>query len=231
MRSIPEHLATGLDVHLGMVVRSVAARDSGFVIAVEPRPGARADASPTLEADAVLLTAPVPQSLALLNAGGLELEPTNQTMLDAITYDPCIAVLAIPQQAPALPARGAVRIPGGEVEWVTDNRVTGASPEPAVTIHAGAARSREWWDLPDDEVGARVIAAAREVLGFDADPIYVHRWRYSNPTSAAGVASVIDTSSGFPLAIAGDGLAGGRIEGAALSGLDAAERLVAALAS
>lgn len=236
MRSIPEHLANGLDVRLGMVVRSVAARDGGFVVDVEPRataPTEGADPAATdhrLTADAVLLTAPVPQTLALLAAGPLPLDPANQRMLDAITYDPCIAVLAVPHQSPALPARGAVRIPGGEVEWVTDNRVTGASGEPAVTVHASAQRSRDWWALPDAEVGSRVIAAARDVLGFDADPIYVHRWRYSNPTNSAGVDSVVDTSSGAPLGIAGDGLSGGRVEGAALSGLDAAERLTAALA-
>jgi renalase len=236
MRSIPEHLANGLDVRLGMVVRSVAAHEGGFVLDVEPRADADVDTpadDPThhvFEGDAVLLTAPVPQTLALLAAGSLRLEPSNQAMLDAISYDPCIAVLAVPHQAPALPARGAVRIPGGEVEWVTDNRVTGASGEPAVTVHASAQRSRDWWDLPDDEVGTRVIAAARDVLGVDAEPIYVHRWRYSNPTSAAGVPSVLDTTTGAPLAIAGDGLSGGRVEGAALSGLDAAERLIVALA-
>jgi renalase len=231
MRSIPEHLASGLDVRLGLVVRSVAAHDGGFTLEVEPRPDGPVDAATHHDADAVLLTAPVPQSLELLAAGALDLEPANRSLLGAITYDPCIAVLAVPHQAPALPARGAVRLPGGDVEWITDNRVTGASSEPAITVHASAQRSREWWDLPDDEVGARVIAAAHDVLGFHADPIHVHRWRYSNPTAAAGVTSVLDTASGGPVAIAGDGLSGGRIEGAALSGLDAADRLIAALAA
>jgi renalase len=230
MRSIPEHLASGLDVRLGVVVRAVSAHEGGFTLDVESRAGEPPHDASRYVADAVLLTAPVPQSLALLTAGELDLDPSELALLTPITYDPCIAVLAVPHQAPALPARGAVRIPGGEVEWVTDNRVTGASGEPAITVHANAQRSREWWDLPDDEVGARVIAAAQDVLGFEADPIHVHRWRYSNPTVAAGVPSVVDTSSGAPLAIAGDGLTGGRIEGAALSGLDAADRLVALLA-
>ena len=54
-----------------------------------------------------------------------------------------------------------------------------------------------------------------------------HRWGYSQPTSAFPEEAYVNSQ--HRLAIAGDGLAGGRVEGAAISGITAAESIQKAL--
>lgn len=223
MRRIGEHLAAGLDVRLGTVIEAVDVTAGGWRLRGTLRDGIT---PVTLEGDALLLTAPVPQTLALLDAGPAGLDPEHRRELERIVFDPCIAVLARPHTRPTLPARGAARLEGGPIAWLTDNHATGASPTPAVTIHGDGDWSREHFGDPDAEVGRELVESARTHLGTDADVLYVHRWRYAKPRGRTRQVSVLDTMHAAPLAIAGDGLAGGRVEGAALSGLDAAARLV-----
>jgi renalase len=222
MRRIGEHLSAGLDVRLGTVVEAVEVATRGWRLRATLRDGV----TPVkLEGDALLLTAPVPQTLALLDAGSARLAPEHRRQLENVTFEPCIAVLARPHGHTTLPARGAARLESGPIAWLTDNHASGASPTPAVTIHGDGEYSREHFDAPDAQVGRQLVELAHPHLGTDADVLYVHRWRYAKPTSRTDEDSILDTTHAAPLAIAGDGLAGGRIEGAALSGWDAAARL------
>jgi renalase len=228
MRRIGEHLSVGLDVRLGTVVEAVDTTPDGWRLRGTLRDGITPI---TFEGDAVLLTAPVPQTLALLAAGSARIAPEHLQELEQVAFDPCISVLARPHATPTLPARGAARLEGGPIAWLTDNQATGASPVPAVTIHGEGAWSRAHFDEPDTTVGRDLVELARPYLGTDADVLYVHRWRYAKPSGRLEQDSILDTTHVAPLAIAGDGLAGGRVEGAALSGLDAAAKLIERLAS
>jgi renalase len=223
MRRIGEHLAAGLDVRLGTVVEAVDPTAGGWRLRGTLRDGITPF---TLEGDALVLTAPVPQTLALLDAGAARLHPEHRRDLERIVFEPCIAVLARPHTTPTLPSRGAARLEDGPIAWLTDNHATGASPIPAVTIHGSGDWSREHFGDPDAEVGRELVELARTHLGTDADVLYVHRWRYAKPTGRTHADSILDLTHAAPVAIAGDGLAGGRVEGAALSGLDAAARMI-----
>jgi renalase len=222
MRRLAEHLAAGLDLHLGTVVQDVTTTAGRWRLTTELRDGSR---GPDLLGDALVLTAPAAQSLALLDAGEVAVSSRLRGLLEDIEYDPCVAVLAVPSSRPTLPARGALRLPQGPIGWLTDNATTGASAAPAVTIHASADHSRARFDVPDRELGEELVALSRDHLGTDARPVAVHRWRYSNPVGRAPVDAVVESVDGAPLAVAGDAMVGGRIEGAALSGLAAAREL------
>ncbi|MFM8862721.1 MAG: NAD(P)/FAD-dependent oxidoreductase, partial [Acidimicrobiia bacterium] len=87
MNAIAKHLAGGLDVRTASLVASVGHTDSGWLVSM-------ADGA-VLEADAVLMTAPVPQTLALLAAGDVELTPAETDALHAVQYDPCIALMVV----------------------------------------------------------------------------------------------------------------------------------------
>lgn len=179
-----------------------------------------------VRADALLATPPAPQLLDLLADGHTTLpDPLDQT-LRTVTYDPCIAVLAVPTGGVDLPGTGIVRLPDHDVlDVVVDNRAKGVSRRPALTLHATADWSRSHWDDPDDVVGPALVAMARDLLGTSAEVRHVHRWRYSSPTSSSD-----DLAPGAllpgPVRVAGDAFAGGRVEGAALSGWTAAQRLL-----
>jgi renalase len=233
MRSIAEHLAASLPLHLGTRVTRVHATGGRWCLDLADR---HDQPLPSVTGDALLLTPPVPQTRDLL--AGLPLAPTTAASLDAVRFDPCIAVLARPDGPTALGPRGAIRLGTEPVAWLTDNLVTGASRTPAVTVHASAAFSRARWDDPDREVARDLLAAAAPTLGTTAAGVYVHRWRYAAPIgpppdAAGGVEPeapvLLDAIEGAPLAIAGDGLTAGRVEGAARSGLAAADALDAAL--
>ena len=220
-RALPEALAAELaDVRCGVRVTALA-HDDGWV-------ATGTDGDP-VRADALLCTPPVPQALDLLAAGAVALPAGLEDELRRVAYDPCVALLLEPDDEPDLPAAGVVRLPDHPVlDIVTDNRAKGISPRAAVTVHASGDWSREHLEAPDDEVVPALLAAATEVLGTGGTVRHVQRWRYSAPTSRHDDLAP-GTSTPAPVRFAGDAFAGGRVEGAALSGWTAAHRLLGVL--
>ncbi len=216
-RGLPEALADELaDVRCGVRVTSLG-WDGAWVATT---------ADDEVRADALLCTPPVPQALALLDAGGVRLPDPLDGELRDVEYEPCIAALAVPTGTVGLPAPGAVRLLDDPVlDFVADNQAKGISPVPALTIHANGDWSRAHWDDDDEEVAAALVVAASPVLGTDeVAVVHVQRWRYSAPlTSLRWLAPGADTPG--PVRFAGDVFAGGRVEGAALSGWTAAGTL------
>jgi predicted NAD/FAD-dependent oxidoreductase len=208
----------GRDVDLGQRVLSVGLQGSGWRAITE--------SGEVFEADSLVLTAPVPQSLALLDAGNYALPPDIRHELEIIAYDPCIAVLALLESASALPRPGAIQFDSEPVSWMADNHMKGISPRPgAVTIHAGPKFSRSHWEADDMTVANLLLKSVHQWLGSSVESYQVQRWRYSkvvknHPWPCVGI------ESPAPLVFAGDAFAGAKIEGAALSGLAAARHLL-----
>ncbi len=230
MTGIAKHLAANLDVHSGVRVESIVARDGGW--------NATTDAGAGWRAASLLLTPPVPQSLALVEAGGFMLDAETHAHLARIAYDPCIAVMTTFANIVTLPAPGAVQIEGGEpVYWIADNNRKGVSPRAsAITIHAGADFSRANWETEDALIVEMLTEHARKFLrDADGQPLgnvaletwQVKRWRYSKPTVLHAERCLAVRTP--PLVFAGDAFGGARIEGAVLSGLMAAEQLTTLL--
>ena len=182
------------------------------------------------DADAVLLTAPAPQSLALLAAGGVELPVDDLRALEAIEYEPCLAVLSVLDGPTQLPEPGAVDPADGPIDWLADNHRKGVSAAPAVTIHATAAFSREFWEADDETVAAALLAAAQLGSSAMAGGTQVQRWRYARPVTVHPERCLV-THTEPCLVFAGDAFGGAKVEGAVLSGRAAAERLAAAVGS
>lgn len=219
MNDVAKYLATGLDVRRGTPVFSVA-RDGG-AWRIE-------GASGMLEADAVLLTAPVPQTLEVLDAGGTELSTRDRRALEKVSYDPCIAVLAPLDGPSGLPSPGAVDPAEGPIDWMADNHAKGVSAVSAVTIHATPVASHSMWDSPDELVVAELLGAAGLDSPVVRDLVQVQRWRYSRPVRAHPHRCMLAASEAL-LALAGDAFGGARVEGAALSGAAAAGAIDEAL--
>jgi renalase len=91
-----------------------------------------------LRAERLVLTAPVPQSLALLEPGLLA--PAVHEALSLLTYHPCLALLLALDGPSAVPPEGFAPS-AGAIRWVADNSLKGVSPGPAgaLTLHTTPA--------------------------------------------------------------------------------------------
>jgi len=217
MSAVAKHLAAGLDLHLETPV--AALRHAGNQWSAETTTGR------TFTAAAVVLTPPVPQSLALLDAGGIVLAPEMRTRLAAIEYERCLAIMAVLDGPSRIPPPGGFTPADGPIAWIADNQLKGISAEPAVTIHATHAFSLEHWDRDREESARALLDAAAPWLGAGITTFQVHGWRYSKPMRVDQTPCVL-VSQSPPLVLAGDAFAGPRVEGAALSGWAAAEAIL-----
>jgi predicted NAD/FAD-dependent oxidoreductase len=215
MTTIPKALAAGLDVHIGQRVTSAAVHGAHWI--VDTNQDVR------LFADALILTPPVPQALALLDEGAYTLPPGDRDALAALDYAPCIALLALLWEAPDVPPPGGIRLDGEPVSWIGDSVQKGISSAPAATVHAGPSFSRAYWHADSALIAALLLEAAAPWIGTRVKSWQLHRWRYSQPTQTHDAPCLRAAGGGPPLVFAGDAFAAPQIEGAALSGLAAAE--------
>ena len=218
MAAIARYLARDLDVRLNHEVVSVSHSGDHWRVEIT---GHKA-----LEAGALILTPPVPQSLALLDAGNVTLPPSTRAALEKITYEPCIALMVQLAGPGQVPEPGGMWPLGEPIAWMADNHCKGISPVAGtITVHAGPEFSEAHWDADDSTVATLLLSAAAEQLQSEVKAVQIRRWRYSRPlwTHPEPCLGLTDPA---PLLFAGDAFAGPRIEGAALSGLAAADWLL-----
>lgn len=221
MTSIPKYLAQSVDIRLEQRVDGITV--SNRVWQVETETG------DLFSSDALLLTPPLPQSLALLDTGEIALPAKARADLERISYHACLAVMATLAGPSRIAAPGGVWLEGEPLRSIADNHQKGISPEGyGITIHAGPEFSQQHWDMDPESITQLMFDAAATWIGTDITAISLPRWRYSQPASVYSEPCFY-VSDPAPLALAGDAFGAPRLEGAALSGLTAAERLIKVL--
>jgi renalase len=221
MTAVAKYLATDIHVMRTTRVDSISQQGDGWL--------AELNNSETINAKAMLITSPVPQTIDLLATGQITVPTDKQARLNRIQYESCIAVMAILDGPTAIESPGAIALEDGPIAWITDNLQKGVSKIPAVTIHASGDFSAEHLNHDRMEIGQRLIDAAGVYLGDARVTEYqVHGWRYSKPTIVDDAPCILlsETTDLPPLAIAGDAFAGPRFEGAVQSGWAAAKALM-----
>ena len=243
MTDLPKWLAERLaaadgrcEIRSQATVKAVATVVGGVRIELEDGTGGRG----TLFARGALLTAPVPQAIDLMTAGGM-LGPGGGTdaaardALATVAYDPCFALMLVLDRPSRVPPPGGIQFAAGQqpIAWLADNFQKGVSPVPALTVHATGAFSRDHFATPPEEVATMLLDAARPWI--DGDPATavvehsLHRWKFALPTTLIPEPLVV-VSATPPVACCGDAFAGPRVEGAAASGLAAGRWMRRALA-
>jgi renalase len=222
MNSLAHDLARDLAVTSNARVDSISPQERGWRV--------RMALGEHHTAASILLTPPVEQSLALLDAGATILADDTRAALERISYDPCLALLVELDAPSRLPEPGAVQLrgepPGPPLVWIGDNHRKGISPDAfTVTLHAGPEFTRAHWDAPHDVIAQRLLQAANDWLRVPVRRWHVHRWRYSQPVVTHPDACLFTTQPA-PLAFAGDAFGSARLEGAFLSGRAAAHLLL-----
>ena len=214
MNQLAKHLAGGLDV-----------RCNTLAFAVRPGAGVwevQLDDDSRVDADALVITCPLPQAFALTVSSGVELPAE----LRNTEYDRTLSILVALDRPGAVPAPGGLQNPDDVFSFIGDNVAKGASAHPSLTFHANAAWSDAHWDDDRAEIDRMLLDHARPWIG-GASVIEVSpkRWRFATPRTIWPERYWADESGPAPLVLAGDAFAGPRVEGAALSGLAAASWL------
>jgi hypothetical protein len=219
MNMLAKRLSEGLDCRVDTQVTAVRHGGDGWTI--ETANGI------AYHARALLLTAPVPQSLALLRAGGASLPDEAQAALERIAYDPCICGLFWIDGEVHLPEPGALQRPYAEIAWIGDNTRKGISPLARIlTLHGNPAFSRAHYDAPDEMLINRFRAELASFMKTDTTirEAQIKRWRYSQPSALHPDRCLIIREQ--KIAFAGDAFGEPRVEGAALSGIHAGRALL-----
>jgi len=218
MNAVAKYLAQPLTIKTGQRVIRVRADASQWT--------AETETGETYAAEHLLVTLPAPQALQLLRDSQLVLPPTEQAALEAIHYQPCIAVMAVLKEPSRIPAPGFLRFSEGPVAWVADNTQKGISPaEPSVTVHASPAFSLERLEIDLDETARHLLNELNEWIPSESVlTTQVHRWRYSL-ADRCHPEPCLAASTPLPLLFGGDGFGQGNVEGAFLSGLAMGRRV------
>ena len=211
MTDIAKHLAQGLDVRCNTLAFSIA-------------PGAtskwqlKIDDGSVLDADANIVTCPLPQAYALLVTADIELP---ESMLRT-EYDRTICLLAVLNQSSAVANPGGLQNPDETFSFIADNAIKGISSAVALTMHANPQFSLEHWDISTDDVQRLLLERASPWIG-DATVItsQIKKWRLATPLTIWPERYWAKDM----IVLAGDAFGGPKIEGAALSGLSAANYL------
>jgi predicted NAD/FAD-dependent oxidoreductase len=224
MTAIAKYLSRGKTLLQSTQVERIARSPTGWRVFV--------DQNLTFDTKALLITCPVPQTLALLATSNITLSAEMQNRLQSVKYERCIAVMAILDSPSTIPSPGALSMDEGGIAWISDNQQKNVSTIPAVTIHASAEYSANNFDRNRQQVGQELIDLAKPLMGnAKIVDFQVHGWRYSKPITTDTSESILITQSTDlpPIAVAGDAFAGPRFEGAVMSGWSAAQELLTAI--
>lgn len=175
--------------------------------------------------DRVAVAVPSPQAVPLL----AEAPDLAATAADAIMAG-CWSVLARFPRPLGLPYDGAF-VTGSPLSWIArDSSKPGRDPGPGETwvLHGSPEWSQRHIEDEAADVIARLTAAFGDLAGTGAagaDYLAAHRWRFSIPVRGLDRECLYDPERG--LGACGDWCLGGRVEGAYLSGLALADRILA----
>ena len=179
----------------------------------------------TLTADCVLVTAPVDQMVAMLQHFDVE------QLGSRFAMDPTwTTVLSIEEPLRGSAGESFDALFGGDHPLFDFIAVENSKPgrqSNFIIVHATPEWSTQHLESDPVEISELIREALSETFQVTTQAKLSHRWRYARPTNPKFTAQKGIYQVSPNLWVAGDYLAGGRVEGAYLSGLEAAERILA----
>jgi len=176
--------------------------------------------------DALIVAAPAPQAVALLRQAA----PPFADTAEAVQYDPMWALMVETKDSQG-PDFDGLFVKDAAFSWIARNHAKPERRGASWVAHATAEWTRAHIDTPADEVAMLLVEAMTDLLGMRSDDLILrgaHRWLYSLVPQPLNVGALYEPSQ--QLAVCGDWCQGARIEGAYLSGVAAAGRLLGDLA-
>lgn len=175
--------------------------------------------------DALLISTPPQQAVPLLSAA-----PTLAAQCEQVEMLPCwTLLLTLPEAISSAP--DAVFVKQGPLGWIArNNSKPGRDKKEAWVIQASHEWSREHTDAPREQVQQELLHAFFATLQQppqQPDTLWLHRWLYAIPANSLTLGALTDTRQ--QLAVCGDWCHGPSLEGAWLSGQQAAQALLTTL--
>ena len=113
----------------------------------------------------------------------------------------------------------------GVFDFISVERSKPGRSSDLIVVQASPEWSRVHLERDPDWIAQTIVAELANTFGIEVEPVLSHRWRYARPTDPKMTTQKGIYQIDAGLWIAGDYLAGGRVEGAYLAGFEAAERL------
>jgi renalase len=212
--ALPKLMAKDLDVRTGTQIEEISRSGQSFVVLDDAY-------------EALILTAPIPQSSVLLWTLR-ESRPVANAK-----YRSCLSImLAFGQPAPEVTYHALLDVEQRHpLTWLCWESVKSPNRAPpgccALVAQMGPAYSLMQYNKPDQEIIDDVLIYVQRLYGVGfKDPAVarVRRWKYSQPEMVAQFENVNHEHA--RLILAGDGLTAGRVESAFESGVKAAKLLI-----
>jgi renalase len=217
MNVLGRFLAESIEIQSETRIASVSKEGSRFVLTTT--------AGERYTADQVLVTAPVDQMSDLLS--DFDIHP----IADKFTMEPTwTTVVSTSEQLVTEEGKVLDACFGGDhpaFDFISIERSKPGRDSDFVVIHSTPEWAKSHLEEEPDSVAQKMAAMINTTFNIQSQPVHAHRWRYARPTdpSVTTQKGVFQVDSG--LWIAGDYLAGGRVEGSFLAGVEAASRIVA----
>ena len=171
---------------------------------------------------ALIVTPPPPQSAVLLASAS----PEATAFLQSLPMAPCLAVAARYEET-KFAWHGIQAQTDPTVSWIGNDTSKRPDLHPDATVlvvHASPGFSAAYYDADENVIVRQLLEHAGHIAKADLSAPqswFLQRWRYAlGPQTDGGAARLFDGAT--PLVLAGDAIAGGKIEGAWLSGKAAA---------
>ncbi|MDH3270634.1 MAG: FAD-dependent oxidoreductase [Gemmatimonadota bacterium] len=207
------HLAEGLDVQVGVRVGRVERIGTEWSLA-------DVDGKRLGSYDRVVIATPAPQAVPLLEGA-----PALQHRAARMRMEPSWATMLSFDEVLPLQFDGAFVV-DGPFSWIArDSSKPGRAQDEAWVVHMTPEWTRDYWDEPHDAIPDYVLGALIGRFGALPVPTFTrsHRWGYA---LASGDADGILYDPDLGIGACGDWCVGGRVEGALMSGLEIARRVI-----
>ena len=213
MSQLAAAMAAGLEVRCSIHVEHIRVEADRVVVGW---PEAHGHEAGRIVADAVIVTAPVPQAAALLGS---------DVLAPSISYLPTLSLMVALDRGAAISPSGGLQVAEDPVwSFIADNQAKGTSTSSVVTFHSTSDFAASRFDDPVSSLTHELLDAARPFLhGASVIETQLQRWRYATPNESFPERTFA-TQDGR-IILAGDAFGGPKIEGAFLSGLAAADQI------
>ncbi len=221
MRALGTHLARDVDVNYHTTVERIERAGAHWQLVV-------GNSGQSGDFDIVLISAPAPQSRVLLSPHA----PSFGAWLAERRLRPCIAAMLVLGHRPAVSWDAAFVNDDDVLSWVARNASKpGRGSAECWVLHARSDWSERHLEHDVNELLPEMLQSFSATIG-ETVPVrhaVAHRWRYAIPDASINETDDADSArklalydSALGLGACGDWCAGGRIEGALMSGTELA---------